>query len=68
MLPALEAAYRDATGGSGEAASLNFTRFQGNLNAMSDVLPFRTPFFALIVRTLAIYEGLAKCVRRTLPS
>jgi len=78
VLPALEQAFAaattvdtDITGSSSSSSSsgvnLNFTRLSAELGALSaGPLPFRTPpFFALIVRTLAIYEGLAKQVDPT---
>lgn len=65
VLPALEEAFAAAS--SPAAGGLNFTRLSAELGALSaGPLPFRTPpFFALIVRTLAIYEGLAKQVDPT---
>jgi len=53
-----------STSTSSDGVNLNFTRLSAELGALSaGPLPFRTPpFFALIVRTLAIYEGLAKQV------
>ena len=62
VVPALESALMDASGGVG-ASGLNFTRLTANMNALSDTLAFRVPpFYSLIVRTLTILEGLALSV------
>jgi len=59
VVPALENAIADASGGRG-TSRLNFTRLNENVQEISYLLPFRIPpFYATIVRTLTILEGLA---------
>jgi len=61
LIPALQKAFVDASGGSG--SNLNFTQFNSNIQDISYLLDFRIPpFYSLIVRTLTILEGLAKGV------
>ena len=64
VVPKVEEAFQKATGGKG-AGSLNFTTLNAELNEISYMLPFQTPpFFATIVRTMTILEGLALSVDR----
>ena len=59
MINALNNALMNSTEG-GSASSLNFTRLNQNLEAISDLIPFRLPpFYTLIIRSLTILEGLA---------
>ena len=53
---------KNATGGTGKASDINFSRLQAELDAISreNVLQFKTPpFFTIIIRSLIVLEGFA---------
>lgn len=57
----------NATGGTGKASDVNFSRLQAELDAISreNQLKFSTPpFFTVIIRSLTILEGVALSVDR----
>ena len=65
LVPRLRAALMNATGGTGKASDVNFTRLQAELDEISreNVLQFSTPpFFTIIIRSLTILEGMALSV------
>jgi aarF domain-containing kinase len=65
LVPRLRKALKDATGGTGKASDVNFSRLQAELDAISreNVLRFSTPaFFTVIIRSLTILEGVALSV------
>jgi hypothetical protein len=62
LVPRLRSALKNATGGSGKASDVNFSRLQAELDAISreNLLQFSTPpFFTVIIRSLTILEGVA---------
>lgn len=65
LIPRLRRALKKATGGTGKASDVNFSRLQAELDAISreNVLRFSTPpFFTVIIRSLTILEGVALSV------
>jgi len=62
LIPRLRSALKNATGGTGKAADVNFAKLQAELDAISreNLLEFSTPpFFTVIIRSLTILEGVA---------
>jgi len=62
LIPRLRQAAKNATGGTGKASDINFSRLQAELDAISreNVVKFKTPaFFTVIIRSLTILEGFA---------
>ncbi len=56
---------KNATGGTGKASDINFSRLQAELDSISreNVLQFKTPpFFTIIIRSLIVLEGFALSV------
>lgn len=65
LIPRLRAAFLNATGGSGKASDVNFSRLQAELDLISreNLLDFSIPpFFTVIIRSLTILEGVALSV------
>ena len=65
LIPRLRRALKNATGGTGKASDVSFSRLQEELDAISreNVLRFSTPpFFTVIIRSLTILEGVALSV------
>lgn len=65
LIPRLRKAVKNATGGTGKASDLSFSRLQAELDNISreNVLRFKTPpFFTIIIRSLTILEGFALSV------
>lgn len=65
LVPRLRKALKNATGGTGKASDVNFSRLQAELDEISreNVLRFSTPaFFTVIIRSLTILEGVALSV------
>lgn len=64
-MPRLRQAYINSTGGTGKGSDVNFSKLQGELDAISqeNILNFKTPpFFTVIIRSLTILEGFALSV------
>jgi len=65
LVPRLRKALKNATGGTGKASDVSFSRLQAELDEISreNVLQFSTPpFFTIILRSLTILEGVALSV------
>jgi len=65
LVPRLGEALKKATGGTGKASDVNFSKLQAELDAISrdNVLRFSTPpSFTVIIRSLTILEGVALSV------
>lgn len=65
LVPRLSKALKNATGGTGKASDVSFSRLQAELDAISreNVVRFTTPpFFTVIIRSLTILEGVALSV------
>jgi hypothetical protein len=61
----LRQAFINSTGGTGKSSDVNFSRLQGELDAISreNNISFKTPpFFTVIIRSLTILEGFALSV------
>jgi len=64
-VPRLRQAFINSTGGTGKGSDVNFSKLQGELDAISseNILQFKTPpFFTVIIRSLTILEGFALSV------
>lgn len=64
-MPRLRQAFINSTGGTGKGSDVNFSKLQGELDAISseNILQFKTPpFFTVIIRSLTILEGFALSV------
>ena len=65
LVPRLRQAFINSTGGTGKSSDVNFSRLQGELDAISreNDIQFKTPpFFTVIIRSLTILEGFALSV------
>jgi aarF domain-containing kinase len=65
LVPRLRQAFINSTGGTGKSSNVNFSRLQGELDAISreNNIQFKTPpFFTVILRSLTILEGFALSV------